>query len=1378
MATTQTTTDGPVRTKENPSEMESKGKRDRAARHGRGIKIKGNSDRRTGLKSQRFDTVAGKPHGSGSRRAERARGTGQTDSKAGRPARDGQAQPGIGRAKAGYAGRKPPIFDSFSRTWSVDWNLSTELPHCENFEEGGDALVWKAWAYLAGLTALKYQLPMVLVGGTAYDARFLNHAAKRFRLDLLLYATKAAIPGERDVWRYVKELPTERLIITPPTPNGKISGKSDVWVEFWGMDDKPFNIGESRLVKSGEVYSATQRTGMGLAPGIRLDGKENELVMILDRQAQEETPTRAAQPFTSVRIRCQRGGFDWSQIRLPPPKGKEPIPTPPAFTTLRESPPALVLPPPFLKPPPAPVATPPALKAVKSPSMVSPHPYRLPPPAGDQAAGASNGAGHTFSPHLELLYSVADDPLFPGTPAPQLLHSPTAGAQSEASQAKAPPSPPPPPSPAAQDVGEADLIDVGGSCDPLNDQSDEEGDQAGVSIEMDDEEEGEGEADPFIPPRDGNMRNVPEDVEPPSVFDAMVGHLAYGARYVRQPTAVLNALMCRITPGDSQTDIYDAMRSVSRSLGEPMDGVARVLKDNLSGIQFNWDAAGSVSNHLWNPWDMIWWDRLGKQNSIPLILLSVLWLWALGFSTLFIAVVCLLLALPTILSGGPVRGRHVVWTMLVLSVLVLGQIAHWESQAFEGSTQRSGRGVRGALKEDFIDPLRDWGRESITPQLIMATFTFERLLLACAVFGILYILARRQVVRSRAGSFCKNVYLAAVIETILENSVPYFAVVFAALDILDDFCVPLFVEHLTIHAVFALAPFPLALVLHLLWNYLAERPAGRSTTLAYDLLHPSAEPGLHIEPICTEFLPLKQPRPGAHVQPPPIAPCFMRGKGGYYLAGPRISTARVYNYRGCGHNMMRAAVHRMAGVGKRYAGVDFVRETEAVEAAWRQREAAVTEWLRSTRDNCGFLDRPPVRRLTVEKWLRRYPAGQREKMRLSWLASRGRGLRDDYGSFVKKEKTTVVTDYDEFSCPHDYIGCHAFTDKVPDPRGISCPPEAFRVEVGPDCDYYNSRLQTFLNGRVLYAIGISSPQLGEWVEHAMYRWPWAVAVCGDDTLVFRWVNGKVVVSSLDISRFDMHIHRAALETSWDWMKRFGLSHLASVLRRQASPRRYRIRTSEGFGRLRVYGTRASGDGDTISSNTLVAIYPALSALLNGEDIRQVYWDCGFVVTGKDVDWQWGECDYDFLQRIMLPTDEQKLRPTPKPGRILTRAFWSQTPLRPDRRLEYCRAVVDSIRGDVMHCPLLNDLVRRIDQLYPKAPRIKLPREYREDHRLLAGKAAVEHPAAELWLARRYDLWVEDIKEMRERIRRWEPGDFLDDLATRDAFKRVAEVDLM
>jgi hypothetical protein len=277
-------------------------------------------------------------------------------------------------------------------------------------------------------------------------------------------------------------------------------------------------------------------------------------------------------------------------------------------------------------------------------------------------------------------------------------------------------------------------------------------------------------------------------------------------------------------------------------------------------------------------------------------------------------------------------------------------------------------------------------------------------------------------------------------------------------------------------------------------------------------------------------------------------------------------------------------------------------------------------------------------------------------------------------------------------------------------------------------------------------------------------------------LVLQQLGGEWRVASLDMKRFDMHIHQAACETSWGCMRRIGLKHLATRLEKQARRRRYRIRSPDGFGKLIVPYTRASGDGDTISSNSLIAVIPAIYALITQEDIIQTYWRAGFVATGGWQIYERGRLDYDFLQRLPMEDAYGNIAPTPKPGRILSRAFWSSNNISARRRLEYCRAVVDSIRADVAHCPLLNDMVARIDELHPGKATIKLDRNSQEPTRLRNVYRHDEAVDAVSRLAERYGVTESELLAARRRIRAWQPGEFLDDTATLHVFHRVVFVD--
>jgi hypothetical protein len=795
-----------------------------------------------------------------------------------------------------------------------------------------------------------------------------------------------------------------------------------------------------------------------------------------------------------------------------------------------------------------------------------------------------------------------------------------------------------------------------------------------------------------------------------------------------------------------------------------MDGVAKVLEENVEVIRRNWDDANKVAAGLYDPMESVVVQPTPVRNWLPLVLLALAWFvhLSLPWQLLMWVGTCALMVYGCSGENGT-RLRHLVWAVLFMFLIIIWTMPGWSDHP-----------------NLYVHYKHHWHEGLVAGVLWVLEFGAREITLCVMTGALVYLWFNPRRVQILPATFIAAPYTAAVVETVLLHVLPFPAfVTFAALDSLvvrDLGLMPMF---LILHGLFSITPLWVGILLHLLWNWWSVRPAA-FTTLAMDILAPSARPGLHIEPICTDWLPLGDVRPGARLRKPRCRECETVGKGGYSLAGPRFSFSRVFCYKTCAHNMVRAAAHRMGGVPPRYKNEpDFLLAEEKCMDEWRQMAPLVIDWLLNVPHRV-FVQRPPLKRLTVNQWLKRYPSGQARKMKNNWLAT-SEPLKDDYGCFVKKEKTTLTNDVDAYADPHMFVGCHTFSQGghvVPDPRGISCPPEAFRVEVGPDCDYYNQKLQHLMSGQIFYAIGVSSEVFGHWLDWVTYNYDWALAVTGDDVLILRKRGEEWEVASLDMKRYDMHMHKAAFETSWELMETWRLYRLAWRMQKQAKLRTYRIRSTEGFGQLKVRYTQASGNGDTISTNSLVAVIPAIYAMTHGYDVHECYWKAGFYPTGGWQPYRRGHMNFDFLQRLPLLDRNGDITPIPKPGRILSRAFWSPNQLRASNRLPFCKAVIQSIRKDVMHCPLLNDLVARIEELSPGDSKIHLGRDALDVERMRAARPHKEARSAEMDLSIRYGISISDIRLMRQRIRAWKPGEFLDDHTTRRAFQRLVEVDTL
>lgn len=553
------------------------------------------------------------------------------------------------------------------------------------------------------------------------------------------------------------------------------------------------------------------------------------------------------------------------------------------------------------------------------------------------------------------------------------------------------------------------------------------------------------------------------------------------------------------------------------------------------------------------------------------------------------------------------------------------------------------------------------------------------------------------------------------------------------------------------------------------------RPHGRAVSAYYDMAHPSPKRGLEIAPVCmgNTNTPV---RPGA-TGTPPSGKCSMSSIG-YHLMGPRLRQVTIGCHKGCSCNTWRAMVDRMGGLPKRYKECpnDVASEDDVVSAhvekVWNRMKNLVFQGVPQWTCHRDW----PVK-LHHWQWEKRYPVKQATKLRTSWLVG---GQSTGYTIFVKKEKLMLSRlleqdDPTDWSImPEGHVNA-----KLSDPRGISVPPPSRRYECGPEADYYNKTIMRLFNGQVYYACGSRPELLGQWVEWIQANHTWGLAVMGDDVLVLQKVNEEWEVTSLDISRFDQHIRECHLQVGFDMMAQLKCKMLRKWMMKMCLPRNYTIHHPFADGHLRVTGTRASGDPDTISSNSLITILVAWDAMIQKADLRKSFWDAGFVVTGDTQMFHVGK--WDFLQKVFYPAKTQtgcRFHPAPKIGRFVARAFWSPIPYSYKNMPGYCRGVALSLQNDFKHVPIARALVSRILEL-TEGHEPKLDRETLRamEYGLYSKQSSDMDPAVYQFIESRYGFGKAACDAIENRIARLKWDEFVDDEATREFWEAIIRVDL-
>jgi len=402
-----------------------------------------------------------------------------------------------------------------------------------------------------------------------------------------------------------------------------------------------------------------------------------------------------------------------------------------------------------------------------------------------------------------------------------------------------------------------------------------------------------------------------------------------------------------------------------------------------------------------------------------------------------------------------------------------------------------------------------------------------------------------------------------------------------------------------------------------------------------------------------------------------------------------------------------------------------------------------------------------------------------DEMRKDWLAG---GRSRTYSAFVKAEKGAVShndlpTWVDEaYWTDEDGISSCVHPD-LPDPRGISVPSAAVRYELGPYADDYNRKLMHIFSGQVLYACGLTANEIGQWFMVAITSWQWAVAVMGDDVLIVRKEGDTIWATSLDISRYDMHVRRCHLQHTFALMRALNCHYIAHQMQRLSWTRKYVIRAQHQDGKATLPGTMASGDPITISSNSTTTLTLAYYSMLTQQDPSHVFYEAGFITTGARhlaLSPHW-----DFLQKLFYPCTDDGLDaylPAPKIGRFAARAFWTRAQVN-HSTLGYARGVCLGLQKDFAHVPIARAIVARVLEL-SDGVEVELDPSDVRDHEFknFSQKACEASPATFAFVAERYSISVESIHQIEQSIAQWAWGKFLDD-GNEESWASILNIDL-
>jgi len=572
---------------------------------------------------------------------------------------------------------------------------------------------------------------------------------------------------------------------------------------------------------------------------------------------------------------------------------------------------------------------------------------------------------------------------------------------------------------------------------------------------------------------------------------------------------------------------------------------------------------------------------------------------------------------------------------------------------------------------------------------------------------------------------------------------------------------------------------------YLMIPFIIAVPVGKRSVNAYDdLANPDPRRGNEVLSVCCGDREVAV-RPGATLVRP-VGSCRTSSPS-YMNVGPRLSGATVVGHLSCVHNLVAALTRRMGGVAKYYKDdpEQLASDDDPTSLRIAEVERELGGEFEKGSKGAPFM-RPPVIKITRQEWLAKFTNSKAAMLEEQTMMYGDCG-KMTYACFTKLEKMTYTVDQALSDDPTNWgrgeEGRGTESPHIGDPRGISVPHESVRTTWGPTADFYNKAMMNHYNGQVLYAAGLKADDMATWYNWIMSNYDWGVAIQGDDVVMLKKRDGLWVVESTDVSRFDMHIRMAHLHAAARNMILLGrlynnekdMRKMAHFSIRLAKKRVYKVHVKgSSSGSLVVRGTRASGDFDTISSNSFVSIMGALLAVTRGISLREAFHIIGFVTTGSEALWESGK--WDFLQRINYPCAGGR-HPAPKIGRTAARMFWTRDPISRRNWPGYCRGVALSVAADFVHVPIMRALVARVLYLTEGHAVVEDSESKDRMYKMQSVKHSEIDESVYPFLFDRYGITKDDCERIESRIRTLEWDEFIDDAATAEAWRKIIKADL-
>jgi len=483
---------------------------------------------------------------------------------------------------------------------------------------------------------------------------------------------------------------------------------------------------------------------------------------------------------------------------------------------------------------------------------------------------------------------------------------------------------------------------------------------------------------------------------------------------------------------------------------------------------------------------------------------------------------------------------------------------------------------------------------------------------------------------------------------------------------------------------------------------------GKRTWVSVERYMAAPEANVFVASVCTRNCELPEVAPGNSVVTTGEMPrCRVEESRGYQCLFPITNRLAVYSFASCYCNLLNCFCNRMAGVPARYKDAheagEYFAERSKVRERWRRFRAVHDVQRKVYR---GLVVRRCAVRLDTDEWLKRYPAGQRLRIRDKWM-TRAK-VRRIFKAMVKFEKNVAR---DPQNTKVDFDGLMA-NDSSKHVRGISIPEDEARASVGPACHYGSKRWAEVRSGRILYAVGTVEWQRAEWFHAALTSPELFAAYAGDNILLVCGPISARVCACVDIKRMDMHVDpEAGGDASIRWLRRLGEADAVSHFLRTQDPQ-YRIFSGSSVLSAKIMGTQPSGAGNTTLNNSLQVdelVHAIEEALSLGEEgglgslealVRRVASEFGFNITYDQPPVN-KRLNVEFLQQrfyLAIINGATTRAPGNRIGRILGRTFWTCMALNEKKKLGFLRGIALGLRVVNNHVPVINDLMNRILEL--------------------------------------------------------------------------------